>query len=1048
MTNVAPPPNQDFQQALASYRQAVVEVLKRNGILGFGPLLDVTTIGKGGYGFVLRGYIHLPEHSRERVRWLVVKAPVIRPCDDQPDSASSSSARLYAPQERYYVDNEGILVEHETRSLIGGVHGLGPIPKKMEIDSNAVLAALKPDLRAQIHMTPDIVLLVFELLDERVVHVPPADLASFVNGPVDTARELLNFCEIARSLGSALLGLHEKSWIHRDIKLANVVAQMEDGLLRSVELIDLGAACRFGEGHESRAIGLTEIGTDRYYRPARRAALLSPESAQFTPKSPVDEDIYAFASLLARVLLGKLPSRAPNTHPDAPYADEIERRVAERASREADDLPLSEELGDAFGMVHELLVHEHGRSAPPLTSLLRRVERLRIAALGALSGRRFRAHKGPKLIPELLASLEVYIAADDEDAWCKRYLSLDLADARRAIDLPAHKAVDLDAAVDMLRLGYVTLARRELDYLLQGPSDDPVADARGLRIYVGGLLLREGEIIKGHEVLDRYDGKINRVARRKDLAFWIDMLRARLRFHAGGTVPFEHLRIPGLDDQQEVWLLAFDVLVKLRSQKPLDPKWYEGQLLSVRSATSTPELLFAMMQIARAYAHAGELVKALRWLHAGISEAAAREFPVEYTSMLLLSSRIVLGLRESAKYALERAQIDDIDALFQMAERLALRAAELFGKLDIRTHRDYAIRTAGECARARGTFTGSAAAACWYELAAANTVLSGRPLRWDRIDELGGLRSSWAWLPRDPGTSEAQLYYNRYGWAIEKLWGTGGLSIERLDGDAPARGAIMAELLADSKLSLPVGHILVVGCGTGGEVLDLARTYEKAKVHGIDVSSWSIDKANRNLLGSGLAARCSFKRVDLLNDDPIDASGSLGTGPWDLVIMRETLAHVTFKRSFLRILRGRLAPETHVRMTELVQRRPSGPLYWRSVLQCMGLTNLASPEGLCDDVRKAGFEITSAPIDMSEDLTAFFINRWTWFDKSDDPVAVELRGMPLVKRRTTQVLGKLIDACERGLLGWVRLSARIGPEPEAISTKSPKPFNPSSMPPR
>ncbi len=1056
MTNVAPPPKDPKEQAFTSYKRAVVEVLKRRGIPSFGPLLDVTELGKGGYGFVLRGYIHLPEHHRERVRWLVVKAPVIRDDDARPIKVD-----LYAQRARYYVDNQGILDEHKTRKRIGDIHGLGPIAKKTVLDASLVLGALDPELRDQIFMEDGIKLLVFEVLDERVVHMPPTSLASFVRRPVETAQALFNFCEIARSVGSALLGLHGKSWIHRDIKLANVVAQMEDGLLRSIEIIDLGTACRFGkrdkkkDGNEAtrRDIGLTAVGTDRYYRPARLAALSS-GSASFTPVSPVDEDVYSFGLLLARVLLGRLPSRDPDAppdktaHPDAPYADEIERRVAELAAREAGDLPLGEELGEAYSVVHDLLVHEHVKSAPPISSLLRRVERIRIAALGALLGRRFRAHQGPKLIPELLASLEVYIAADDEDAWCTRYLSTDLDAARRAIKLDPQREIDVEAAVDMLRKGYVTLARHELDRLLQGRPGNPDADAQGLRIYVGVLLLREGEIAKGHEVLNRYDRESEWVTGHKDLAFWIDILRARLSFHTSGAAAIGHLQTKDLNRRQGAWLLAFEVLVKLRSNEPMNPKWYEDHLLSVRSATSTPELLFAMMQVARAHAKAGEMVKALRWLHAGINEAAARELPVEYTSMLLLSARIVLDLRRSDKYAPERAQIDDMDALFQTAERLALRAAELFGRLNIPAHRDYAIRTAGECAWARGTFTGSAAAASWYELAAANTVLSGRRLMWDRVDEPRGLRSRWPWLPRDPGTSEAQLYYNRYGWAIEKLWGTGGLSIELLEGDAPKRGTIMAELLTDPTLPSQTGHVLVVGCGTGGEVLDLAKIYRGAKVHGIDVSSWSIDKALHNLIGTGFAARCSFKRVDLLNDDPIDASGELGKGPWNLVIMRETLAHVTFKRSFLSILRGRLAPDTHVRMTELVQRRPSAPLYWRSVLQCMGLTNLSSLEGLCDDVHEAGFELISAPSDMSADLEAFFVNRWTWFDKSDDPVAVALRSMPLVKRRMTMVLGKLIDACEKRLLGWVKLSARTGMEPAAISTRARTSFNPSSMPPR
>src|SRR5262249_56738542 len=107
---------------------------------------------------------------------------------------------------------------------------------------------------------------------------------------------------------------------------------------------------------------------------------------------------------------------------------------------------------------HELLVKAHESSVEPISRFLRRVERLRNAALHALAGRRWRASKGSLLIPELLGSLEVYVAVDDEAAWCTRYLSQDLSTARREVGLADGAPTDVDACVELLRHGYVTLA--------------------------------------------------------------------------------------------------------------------------------------------------------------------------------------------------------------------------------------------------------------------------------------------------------------------------------------------------------------------------------------------------------------------------------------------------------------------------------------------------------------------------------------------------------------------------------------------------------------
>jgi 2-polyprenyl-3-methyl-5-hydroxy-6-metoxy-1,4-benzoquinol methylase len=996
--------------------RAIVRALRDRWLPGTdSPLLDITELGRGGYGFALRGYIHLRgSEVRERAKWLVVKGPMPRWVG--PDGA----------QKHYLVENQSLEGELWTRSKIGAIPGLGSVPRRVSLPCRLVLEYLPSAIAEQLHLPEEIVLLVVALPVERIVHAPPEPLGNFVVDPVSTAVDLSNWCEIARGVGAALLGMHGQRWVHRDIKLNNVVAQMESGFLRSIEVIDFGTAASFSAATPKRGAE-SIVGTTTYFRPGR----LTAESWQ--PASAMDEDVYAYASLLARVLLGRPPSGA---HPDARTAAEVEELVVRAVERgpQADE-PLAEEICEAFALLRELLLRPHADGIASITSFLHRVDRLRIAALQALGRGRYRGSHGLRLLPELLGSLEVCAAADDETRWCARYGCTNEAEARAAINLPAGVPIELPHAIAILRLGYVALARRALDRVCAGLSGDDAADAHALRLYVGVPLMRGGEIGEAREVLARYAG-----ATSPSLVWWIDMLRARLDLLEGRHVDVARFHGEPLGPREQSWVHALEALVALRSPAAIDPEQSERLRFFIRGSVSTPELLFAIMLFAKNHARTGDLVKALRWLHAGIGEAAAREFPVEYATFLVLAARMVVppGGEDELRRSFAEQRVD-VDALYETAEKLAIHAADIFDKLGAGAQRDRAVRVAASCAAARSTFTGIASAAGWYELAAANEALSRRASRHHRLEDIAELRRFWQRTPRDPGTSEAQLYYNRYGWVIEKLWGTGGLSIERVQGGAPAAGLVLDELLAAPPLAFPPSNILVVGCGTGGDVFHLAKRYPGARVHGIDISSWSIDAAKKHAKARGEDGRCTFRCVDVLSGDPIVEGGGDDVGPWDLVVMRETLAHVTFKRSFLGALRRTLRAGTELRITDLVQRRPVGPTAWRSALRAIAATNLASQEGLREDLEHARFELTSEPFDASPDMAELFANRLAWAQKSADPAAVALRSPPLVARRLRQMLGALVEASRTGALGWVHVTAR------ATDDDPPPPSQPLSI---
>src|SRR5690242_13884170 len=109
----------EIREVSRHFRQAVVDALRLHGLPNAGgPLLDVTRLGEGGFGFVLRGYVHLPAHQgRERVKWLVVKAPVPYPSypagsPEQHAAVASSVQPFVVSDKDFVVMNEGLEREY------------------------------------------------------------------------------------------------------------------------------------------------------------------------------------------------------------------------------------------------------------------------------------------------------------------------------------------------------------------------------------------------------------------------------------------------------------------------------------------------------------------------------------------------------------------------------------------------------------------------------------------------------------------------------------------------------------------------------------------------------------------------------------------------------------------------------------------------------------------------------------------------------------------------------------------------------------------------
>jgi len=172
----------------------------------------------------------------------------------------------------------------------------------------------------------------------------------------------------------------------------------------------------------------------------------------------------------------------------------------------------------------------------------------------------------------------------------------------------------------------------------------------------------------------------------------------------------------------------------------------------------------------------------------------------------------------------------------------------------------------------------------------------------------------------------------------------------------------------------PSAWVADVGCGTGWSSIAIARACPKVRVDGIDLDAASIDVANANAAGAGVADRVSFAVRDAA--DPRLA------GRYDLVTVFEALHDMAHPVDALRAIRGLLAAGgTAVIADERVADGFTAPgedverlMYGFSILHCLAVGREEQPSAatgavlrpdalraMADEAGFAGVEIL--PID-------------------------------------------------------------------------------------
>lgn len=124
----------------------------------------------------------------------------------------------------------------------------------------------------------------------------------------------------------------------------------------------------------------------------------------------------------------------------------------------------------------------------------------------------------------------------------------------------------------------------------------------------------------------------------------------------------------------------------------------------------------------------------------------------------------------------------------------------------------------------------------------------------------------------------------------------------------------------------PSGTVLEIGCGTGRNLIAVARRYPDARLFGLDISAAMLATARANIAKAGLSARITVAQGDATAFDP---AALFGLAKFDRVFMSYTLSMIPDWQSAVaqaaRVTDGQLASVDFGQQAGL-------PGWWRTML--------------------------------------------------------------------------------------------------------------------
>ena len=109
-----------------------------------------------------------------------------------------------------------------------------------------------------------------------------------------------------------------------------------------------------------------------------------------------------------------------------------------------------------------------------------------------------------------------------------------------------------------------------------------------------------------------------------------------------------------------------------------------------------------------------------------------------------------------------------------------------------------------------------------------------------------------------------------------------------------------------AELAPPAGaHVLEIGCGTGRNLVKIARRYPHARCYGIDISQAMLTTAAAAVARAGLASRIALAPGDATTFDP---AALFGVAAFDRIVISYALSMIPPWREVLRHAASQLAP--------------------------------------------------------------------------------------------------------------------------------------------
>lgn len=124
--------------------------------------------------------------------------------------------------------------------------------------------------------------------------------------------------------------------------------------------------------------------------------------------------------------------------------------------------------------------------------------------------------------------------------------------------------------------------------------------------------------------------------------------------------------------------------------------------------------------------------------------------------------------------------------------------------------------------------------------------------------------------------------------------------------DASRKFYLLGRDRAIADLAVPAGgSVLEIGCGTGRNLVRIARSYPEAACHGLDVSAAMLATAARSVARAGLQPRIRLARGDATAFDP---EALFGRARFDRIVISYALSMIPPWERVLAQAAGHLAP--------------------------------------------------------------------------------------------------------------------------------------------